>query len=131
MIGETSASVIAQRITEIAKASGLHGGKIIQPHAVSTVERNKQRHHDPKYIKLDKAGYFVINLVEDQLLIEHFDYKERLLRTIEGDNARDLYLTLIESGWVTRLDHAAYLGKELARAEIALRGGSEFTQDGA
>jgi dihydropteroate synthase len=30
---------------------------------------------------------------------------------------------------VTRLDHAAYLGSELAKAEIALRTGKEYIQD--
>lgn len=67
---------------------------------------------DPKRIKLDEAGYFVIHVEDDALLVEHYDYRERLLRTIEGSDARSVYLTLIRHGWVSRLDHAAYLGKE-------------------
>jgi dihydropteroate synthase len=30
---------------------------------------------------------------------------------------------------VTRLDHAAYLGNELAKAEIALKTGKSYVQD--
>lgn len=86
---------------------------------------------DPQRIKLDKAGYFVINICNDALLVEHYDYKERFVRTIEGADARSIYLTLIREGWVTRLDHAAYLGKELCKAELSLRHGFKFVQDGA
>jgi dihydropteroate synthase len=32
-------------------------------------------------------------------------------------------------GLVSRLDHAAYLGSELAKAEIALKTGKEYIQD--
>jgi tetrahydromethanopterin S-methyltransferase subunit A len=131
MIGETDPQVIASRVAELAKQVEKRGGEIIQPHEQSSVEKVRQKSYDPKLIKLDKAGYFVINIVDDHLLLEHFDYKERLQRTIEGDSARNVYLTIIEAGWVTRLDHAAYLGKELARAETALRNGRDFVQDGA
>lgn len=89
------------------------------------------RRHDPQRIKLDKAGYFVINTEDRGLVVEHYSYKEELLRVIEGDSARDIYLTIIENGWVTKLDHAAYLGKELARAELSLQMEFDFTQDGA
>ena len=54
-----------------------------------------------------------------------------LLRTIEGQTARALYATIIANGWVTRLSHAAYLGKELARAELALKLRFKYVQEGA
>ncbi len=85
----------------------------------------------PERIKLDKGGYCVINITEDKIQVEHYDYKDRLLHVVEGKDARSIYWTLIEKGWVTRLDHAAYLGKELARAEISIKNKTEFTQDGA
>ncbi|MCS6862125.1 MAG: DUF4346 domain-containing protein [Abditibacteriales bacterium] len=84
-------------------------------------------------LKLDKAGYFVILPQPDQgiIVVEHYDYQDRLLHIIEGDDARTICATLIERGWVTQLDHAAYLGRELMRAELALRCGFPFLQDGA
>lgn len=131
MIGETDPGIIAARVAELASTAENGFSGITQPAEQSSIERCLENEYDPKTIKLDKAGYFVINLVEDRLLIEHYDYKDQLLRTIEGKVARNLYLTLIEKGWVSRLDHAAYLGKELTRAEYALNGGPEFIQDGA
>ena len=85
----------------------------------------------PDRIKLDKAGYFVIDVEDRCIVLEHYDYKERLLRTVEGYDARTIYWTLIVNNWVTKLDHAAYLGKELARAEHSLKTGLDFEQDGA
>jgi tetrahydromethanopterin S-methyltransferase subunit A len=85
----------------------------------------------PDRIKLDKGGYFVITVGEAAITVEHYDYKERLLHMIEGKDARTIYWTLITNEWVTLLDHAAYLGKELARAEFSMKHGLDFEQDGA
>ncbi len=95
------------------------------------VERVSAMTVDPARIKLDEGGYFVIQVEGDGLLVEHYDYKDILVRIIEGEDARNIYLTLIDKGWVTKLDHAAYLGKELARAEMSLTHGIDFIQDGA
>ncbi|MEO8464743.1 MAG: DUF4346 domain-containing protein [Gammaproteobacteria bacterium] len=77
----------------------------------------------------DKTGRFRIRLEEHSIVVDHIDTKERLVRVIEGKTARDICLTLIRNGWVSRLDHAAYLGRDLARAELALRNGQPFTPD--
>jgi tetrahydromethanopterin S-methyltransferase subunit A len=37
----------------------------------------------------------------------------------------------VERGFVTQLDHAAYLGRELAKAEAALSDGITYEQDAA
>ena len=81
--------------------------------------------------ELDQASYFVIHAGADRIIVEHYDYQERLLRSVEGCDARTVYWTLIANGWVAKLDHAAYLGKELARAENSVEAGLEFVQDGA
>jgi dihydropteroate synthase-like protein len=49
--------------------------------------------------------------------------------TVAGRNARDILNTLIEKDLVSRLDHAGYLGRELERAEIALRLKRSYVQD--
>lgn len=86
-----------------------------------------------KEIILDKAGYFVVLPVVERNLInvEHYAYDNTLLHIIEGPNARSLYLAIIDHGWITELSHAAYLGKELARAELSTQGGFKYVQDGA
>jgi tetrahydromethanopterin S-methyltransferase subunit A len=87
----------------------------------------------PARVELDKAGYFVIIPRADKgdLVIEHYSYDNKLLRTLEGRDARSLYSTIIQNGWVSQLSHAAYLGKELTRAELSLKSGVKFVQDGA
>ncbi len=84
-------------------------------------------------IKLDKAGYFVIVPLADKgmINIEHYAYDNTLLRIIDGATARECYLIIINNGWVTELTHAAYLGKELAKAELSLAHGFKYIQDGA
>ena len=84
-------------------------------------------------IPLDKAGYFVILPVAERGMInvEHYGYDNTLLHAIEGSNARALYLTIVDRGWVSELSHAAYLGKELSKAELSLRYGFKYIQDGA
>jgi len=87
----------------------------------------------PERMIPDPAGYFVIYVDRRRkcLSVEHYG-KDGLLDTvIEGRTAAEVYTPAIEKGLLTRLDHAAYLGRELARAEAALLGGTEYTQDGA
>ena len=48
---------------------------------------------------------------------------------IKGETAENVFSTIEEMNLITRLDHAAYLGRELAKAEIALVTGKEYIQD--
>jgi len=48
---------------------------------------------------------------------------------IKGKTAEGIYAKIVEMGLITRLEHATYLGSELAKAEIALRTGKEYIQD--
>lgn len=101
-----------------------------KPAAVPTVKAKK---YTKSSIKLDKAGYFVILPQKDKvnILVEHYSYDNKLIRKIEGKNSRDIYLTIVSNKWVTELGHAAYLGKELSRAELSMKKGERFVQDGA
>ena len=88
---------------------------------------------EPSRIQMDMAGYFVIVPLPGKgiISVEHYSYDDKLLRTIEGKDARSLYWTIIGNKWVTQLSHAAYLGKELEKAEVALKYGLKYSQDGA
>lgn len=85
---------------------------------------------EPEKLKLDEAGYFVIVPQPDKMVImaRHYSYDKELLRVIEGRDAQSIYLMLIKYGWVSTLNHAAYLGQELVRAEIAMRTGFVYVQ---
>jgi len=87
-----------------------------------------------KRLKLDPAGYFVIMVMKGAdypLLVEHYSNDGRLMNMVEGKDAASLCATLTEKNLVSRLDHAAYLGRELARAEMSLLIGVRYTQDKA
>ncbi len=88
---------------------------------------------EPMAVEIDKAGYFVIipQPAKGIIAVEHYTYDNRLLRVIEGKEARSIYWTIIDNGWVTQLSHAAYLGKELAKAELSIKLGFPYVQDGA
>ena len=71
----------------------------------------------------DGCGSFRIFLIQGSIMAQNGS------ETVAGRNARDILNTLIERGLVSRLDHAGYLGRELERAEIALRLKRSYVQD--
>lgn len=81
----------------------------------------------------DPAGYFVVFVDRPRQLIalEHYQMDGVLDMVIEGKTAAELYIPAIEKKLVSRLDHAAYLGRELARAEQSLLSGGDYVQDAA
>lgn len=86
-----------------------------------------------KFIR-DKAGSFKINVdygttVENsQITATHFK-KNKPDLVIIGHSAKEIYEEIISKGLVTRMEHAAYLGAELKKAEIAMVTGKEYVQD--
>jgi len=79
----------------------------------------------------DPSGYFLIRVDHTKNIIEagFATYKHVITKKIEGKNASDIYNTIIDHKLITRLDHAAYLGKELFKAEVALKYGAEYKQE--
>ena len=85
----------------------------------------------------DPKGFFLIHIAEGKILVEHYEnvYKGKVLATgkadfvFEGTKPENIYRTLIQHGFVSRLDHAAYLGKELQRAEHCLKTGEKYVQE--
>jgi tetrahydromethanopterin S-methyltransferase subunit A len=65
------------------------------------------------------------------LSTEHYRNNGVLTTIVEGRSAAEVYMTAIERGLLTRLDHAAYLGRELARAEQSPSSGTRYVQDAA
>jgi dihydropteroate synthase-like protein len=82
---------------------------------------------------LDPKGVFRITIDRDAgtIVALHFAAAEadKPSNIIKGKTAEAVYAKIVEAGLVTRLDHAAYLGSELAKAEVALKTGKEYIQD--
>ncbi|MEM0203121.1 MAG: dihydropteroate synthase-like protein [Archaeoglobaceae archaeon] len=79
-------------------------------------KESKEFHRDPK-------GDFIIFIADGKIFCKH----EKA--TVAGKKAKEIIDTILELGLVSRLDHAAYLGRELMKAEIALRLGKNYVQD--
>lgn len=111
-----------------------------------------------RFIELDPAGYFLVYLDRDQGVIcaKHFTNvintegvacdpetgkplpctggkPRQHTQVYTGRTAKELCIAIFEQTDkpcpVTFLDHAAYLGRELMRAEQALYDGTEYVQD--
>ena len=87
----------------------------------------------PVGLILDPAGYFVIFPEQRRktLILEHYRNQGVLDAVFEGDSPAALSAMVIQRGLLSRLDHAAYLGGELARAERSLETGEPYVQDRA
>lgn len=97
--------------------------------------KEKRRHPEEKFPEnflvakddhkwaMDPAGSFKINISEDKIVANHGEV------TVVGESAIEVLNTIIDRGLVTRLDHAGYLGRELQRAELAIKLGRSYNQD--
>ncbi len=136
MIGCQDANVIIKKIQEVSKELGSTCSCLVcddssAPANLPLTENIQARGFSK--VTMDKAGYFVImpQASTGTIVVEHYSYDNKLQRTIDGKEAAIIYGTIIENGWVTQLSHAAYLGKELARAEFSLKHGFKYIQEGA
>ncbi len=120
---------------------------------LTTIDRELSNRH----IDLDPHGYFIIyidrengsicakhytNVIDDRGLAvdpetgKVIPAKGKVTRTnntlFTGRTAKELCIKILEQTQpcpVGMLDHAAYLGREFVRAEIALLSGAEYIQD--
>jgi len=101
-------------------------GRIDRP--VERVQARSDDHADWRY---DASGFFLIFIDRQTATIqaEHHSQDRTLLRVVAGRTAQEICHTLVRLGLVTELAHAAYLGRELERAEAALRLGLRYEQD--
>jgi len=105
----------------------------VYPEPFKDIQIERVQVQEPAKLTLDKAGYFVIypETRTQKIIVEHYSNKGVLNCVLEGASTGALYSEAIARGLLTRLDHAAYLGRELARAEYSLISGSTFIQDAA
>lgn len=84
-----------------------------------------------KEFVLDPQGYFLIRIDKEKKLIEiaHCGKRNTVEVIVRGKKPIEIYQTAIKQGLITRMDHAAYLGRELQKAYIALQLGLEYIQD--
>jgi tetrahydromethanopterin S-methyltransferase subunit A len=80
---------------------------------------------------IDTNGYFLIRINREKGLIEAAFCTRRgeIDVVIEGKKPQDIYHEVYKLKLISRIDHGAYLGKELEKAFIAIKTGKEYVQD--
>jgi len=79
----------------------------------------------------DEAGWFKIHVDRraNQLVAVHTKGEGGSKTVVRGSTPEKVYQTIVRLGLVSKLEHAAYLGRELAKAHIALVTGRFYIQD--
>lgn len=129
MIGTTDIEAIVRKVAEATANDPGPAEEIVSEAPPVPI----QQAVEPTRLVSDPNGYLVIypDRRRRLLVLEHYANTGVLTQVIEGVTSTALYGTVIAQGLISRLDHAAYLGRELARAEYALATGESYVQDRA
>jgi len=92
---------------------------------------------DYKDFKTDLGCYVLIKVYRDrhEIGVAICNYEHIILKEFRGRRAQDIYNAIFKYAtdnklkWFNNLDHAAYLGKELKKAEVCLSLGSDYYQE--
>ncbi|MCL4476206.1 MAG: DUF4346 domain-containing protein [Nitrospirae bacterium] len=87
----------------------------------------------PEKLILDPSGFFIIypKKEEGKIYLEYYRADGTLNEIIFGEDPVLIASTAIERNLVSRLDHAAYLGRELEKAYLSMIYGFKYVQDSA
>lgn len=124
---QDEATILREVAACAAEAPGPFGGAPAD-RVITTIDAR-----EPARLTQDPSGYLVVypDRRRARLVVEHYTNAGVLDAVVEGATPTALYATLIDLGFLSRLDHAAYLGRELARAERSLGTGEPYVQDRA
>lgn len=103
----------------------------IEPEKKIPVRKITASYESRKEWKMDEKGFFTIKpfLDEGVIRVRYYNSKHQLAAEIEGKTAEEIYNTVCREKLVSSLSHAAYLGSELQKAEIAMKKKLNYVQD--
>lgn len=95
------------------------------------VRENRADVHPVSEWEKDPQGFFTIrpNPEKGEIIAEHHTNDGKIKSRITGRSAEDVYHHIIKSSLISRQDHAAYLGRELAKAETSMLNNLDYEQD--
>ena len=107
------------------------------------VNNNIKKNISAKYDKikdwtLDPKGYFLIKIDKEKILIRvgyctisksNNNSVHNMIAEITGKTAIEIVNTLIRKNYISSLQHAADMGIELHKAELALKYNFQYIQD--
>jgi tetrahydromethanopterin S-methyltransferase subunit A len=130
MAGETDVAKIMAKVNELYDRNpGPFRGENMET-GEDIMEHSAEAHPASEWMQ-DPAGFFTVHpdSGKGEILAEHHDNDGRIRGRIRGTSAENLCHHIIKLGLVSRHDHAAYLGRELAKAEAAMNNGMDYEQD--
>ena len=80
----------------------------------------------------DPGCYLLIDVDrgKKEIVVGVCNYQNQLVEEFRGKMAQQIYYYILtERKYITKLEHAAYLGKELKKAEMALQAGEKYIQE--
>ena len=100
-------------------------------HAKKEVRTIKAHYDSMKEWVMDEKGFFTIKPFPEEgvIRVRYYNEKHQLTLVIEGKTAIEIYNTIVREKLISRLDHAADIGAELMKAEIAMKLGIDYVQD--
>ena len=88
------------------------------------IEATQAIYFDPYDLELDPSGYHVLVSVRfdiGKIEVEVRSDVHELVFLVQGNRGQDIANEIFKHKvWITTLDHACYLGRELKKAEICL-----------
>jgi len=120
------ASLVARRATPVADAGRWTPGKSAEADPIVQLPPG-----GGAPIEYDASGFWVFSLDRDanQIVARHHLPDNTPAHEIRARTAEGILQAIVHNGLVSQLDHAGYLGIELAKAEAALRFGLRYEQD--
>ena len=132
----------AQQLTSAAKSCPVNAIRVVdtitQKDLVATkvcevpsVPLLHAQYDDLKEFVMDPVGYFLIRILPQtkEIEIALCGEKNVIAKKVIGKMPLEIYQTCIKNKMLSRQDHAAYLGRELQKAFIALQRGLPYVQD--
>lgn len=116
---------------KIVEKHPYHRPRFIKKVVGVKVKRIKAKYESRKEWKMDPRGYFIIKVFYDKGYFgaRYHTYDAVPKFDIVGTDAEAIVQTIVREKLVSSLQHAAYLGHELHKAEMALQFRLNFVQD--
>ena len=134
---ESTADIIEAGRKCPANAIGIINLSTGEEMVTTTITQDEARELVAKYddateFVLDPKGYFLIRTdpVHQQIEVGFCNFKNKVILKVVGKKPIDIYHTIFAKEKLElRQEHAAYLGRELQKAYIALKKGIPYVQD--
>ncbi len=121
-------------LEEVSRDSGIPMGELtmishsisIDPSRFDVAERvAKSRGFE---IDFDPNGQFAVSLEEGEIVARHLDDSGRVLGEYRSKKAERIQHEIARDCAISDVNHAMYLGRQLARAQVCLETGEEFEE---